>query len=591
MRQFKFVGGPKRKRRRRDELSGELTEVLPTETAAAATTAAAQSSRRPAAGSSTKNQQQQQPSATISKDQGEPATTEASSGLDLTATTSDDVLSSVNEAASSSAEEGEVNKPLDRPVGGFFDPIFGALPSFEDPFDMVDYPTVPGPNEFNAIFGLEGIEHQQFATGGVDLNKDFPGNVPRPEAEMHSELPPPSLSMLANDYTVDQLLLRYDQEFCVLPLTHDFKANPFRCRMENVHGSQMLLHCILALCYKHIHRDTGTCFAEAQSHERAALQMLDRIERSGQTLTTTGTLDPLLILMTLKCATSALGPWVWYLKRVNNILSAAQSLDLRQNPRMQAQIEMFAWWDVTLALTSRQGYVLSQSTIQNLIDQKDMSKTSFYGVAGCPKFLFENMVRLGVYAREFELVASMTCVRVDLGPILAIEKDIIGWEPVKGAITSELVVPGEEAETLESAQVEEDLRHCAEAWKFGLLVYIERVFKWDRKEEISPMVQFLARKTLDHVRCCRRESMTQKQLLLPMFLAGCEVKDEWLRKEASDYCDWWGKKTRYDMFLTASALLQTVWDDEEAFKWWGPVIDQHGYLGSDGTMGRQYLFG
>jgi hypothetical protein len=182
----------------------------------------------------------------------------------------------------------------------------------------------------------------------------------------------------------------------------------------------------------------------------------------------------------------------------------------------------------------------------------------------------------------------MTCVRIDLGPILAIEKELINWEPIKDVFTSELAMTGEEAESI--AQVEEDLRHYIEAWRHGLLIYIERVLKWNRKEEISLMVQFLARKTLDHVRCCRRESTMQKRLLLPMFLAGCEVKDEWLRKESIEYCEWWEKKTGCDMFPTASNLMQIVWDDEKDFEWWGPVIDQHDHTNSDGTMGRQYLF-
>lgn len=85
-----------------------------------------------------------------------------------------------------------------------------------------------------------------------------------------------------------------------MPLTHDFEANPFRSDAKAGRDSQLLLNCILALSYKHINRDTGSCASEAKLYKRKALQMLGNMESTAQSSSIEATfLDALLILMTL----------------------------------------------------------------------------------------------------------------------------------------------------------------------------------------------------------------------------------------------------------------------------------------------------
>lgn len=86
-----------------------------------------------------------------------------------------------------------------------------------------------------------------------------------------------------------------------MPLTHDFSSNPFRCAAPSrAPDSQLLLHCVLAVCYKHLNRDTGTCAPEAKTHKRTALKMLREMERADGAITLrSGFLDAVLILMTL----------------------------------------------------------------------------------------------------------------------------------------------------------------------------------------------------------------------------------------------------------------------------------------------------
>jgi hypothetical protein len=202
------------------------------------------------------------------------------------------------------------------------------------------------------------------------------------------------------------------------------------------------------------------------------------------------------------------------------------------------------------------------------------------------------MIRLGSYAREFELISNMTCAKFDMEHVLGVEKEIREWtDPEYGDLPDQLVSDTTGCDIGDVAHYKEDLHHCAEAWRYGLLIYIGRVFKWQRDQPAPSILGFLARKTLNHVTSCRYSSMLQKQLLLPVFLAGCETSDEHLRQAARTYCSWWNERTRYDMFLTANTLLEEVWADEAVDSWWGSVIDQKSRSNVNSGEGRQYLFG
>lgn len=258
---------------------------------------------------------------------------------------------------------------------------------------------------------------------------------------------------------------------------------------------------------------------------------------------------------------------------------------------------------MTLALTSRQGCVFSESTIANLLNpDKSGDNPTFYSVSGCPEKLFAQMIRLGSFAREFELAANMTCVQFNMAPVLAVEQTIREWSDPQYDVSLAQYAPdgplganessdGEGPDLGDLMHYKEDLHHCAEAWRYALLLYIERVFKWQRDQPRSPILPLLARRVLNHMSCCRRTSMVQKQLLLPVFLAGCETEDENLREEARMYCTWWGEKTRYDMFITAIGLLEEVWANTDPLAWWGSIMDRKSAANANSSSPRQYLFG
>lgn len=109
-----------------------------------------------------------------------------------------------------------------------------------------------------------------------------------------------------------------DQEFCVTPLTHDFDANPFRVDKETKRGSQLLLHSILALSYRHINRDTGNYALDAKRHKKKALKMLNDME-GGTDISPieANFLDAVLILMTLDVGLTMYS-LLWYYKTSSN---------------------------------------------------------------------------------------------------------------------------------------------------------------------------------------------------------------------------------------------------------------------------------
>lgn len=193
----------------------------------------------------------------------------------------------------------------------------------------------------------------------------------------------------------------------------------------------------------------------------------------------------------------------------------------------------------------------------------------------------------------------MTYLSFDLSPVDRIEREIQNWRsplfmdgysPSLDSLVESPTDSESESDSEEQFHSRQDRHHCAEAWRHALLIYIERVFRWDRKSPRVAVLKRLVRKTLDHVRCCRRTSQTQKQLLLPVFLAGSETGDEEMRRFAREYCLWWANRSRYNMFNSAALLLGEIWEREDAGAWWGSVVDQKSH-GGGGEAAFQFLLG
>ncbi|CAG8050186.1 unnamed protein product [Penicillium olsonii] len=381
------------------------------------------------------------------------------------------------------------------------------------------------------------------------------------------------------------LLQMYDYEFCVLPLTSDISINPFRCQRQTSQGSLLLFHSILALCCQHLRRLTGSWATEADEHRRKALQLLDEAVQHQQAHSKLSLLEPILILFTLDCTLSAAGKWTTHLHRAHTMLQVCGGPMSLTTPRVRSQVGMLLWWDATLALISRHGPIMDPSYLEFLIKWERKDNWSFFDLTGCPGDLIVHLFHLAELARQSEIARSMKWLSFNIAPVIAIEEKVTAWTNNISPVESDPEMSDTEAE--KQFHEQQDRFYCAEAWRFTLLLYIESVFKSDRQKRHFA-INKLVRQTIDSIRCCRQTSQTQKQLLLPVFLAGSETSDEAMRDFVKNYCSYWGEKSRYGMFNSTPVLLDEIWTTG---KWWGEVIDSKTKSPGNGQGQTQLLFG
>lgn len=249
-------------------------------------------------------------------------------------------------------------------------------------------------------------------------------------------------------------------------------------------------------------------------------------------------------------------------------------------------------WDATLALISRQGPIMSQTYLDFLVRWEREDQWSFFDLTGCPRDLLVHLYELADLAKQKEIASSMKYLSFDMAPIAEAERKITAWKndavpPTEEPDDAEDSLSDEQAESQFHSQ--QDRYHCAEAWRYALLLYIERVFKCGVHHRRPRSISRLVRLTVDHVRCGRRTSQTQKQLLLPVFLAGSEAADEEMREFVKEYCRYWAEKSRYEMFSSVPVLLEEIWATDG---WWGSVIDKKTRSAVQGqVVGTQFLFG
>lgn len=196
---------------------------------------------------------------------------------------------------------------------------------------------------------------------------------------------------------------------------------------------------------------------------------------------------------------------------------------------------------------------------------------SFFDLTGCPGDLVSYLFDLAELARQNEIARSMKWISFNMTPVIEIEEKLNRWNHTSSFPSTNGDIPGlPDTEIERRFHESQDRYHCAEAWRYTLLLYLESVFRRDNGHRQSPAIIRLVRKTLDHTKCCRRTSQTQKQLLLPVFLAGSETSDPEMRDFVKDYCMYWGEKSGYSMFNSVPALLDEVWSSG---MWWGVVVD------------------
>ncbi|KAH8676427.1 fungal-specific transcription factor domain-containing protein [Tricladium varicosporioides] len=380
---------------------------------------------------------------------------------------------------------------------------------------------------------------------------------------------PPTIEYSNLSQRFRPILNRYNTEFCTIPLTFDLRINPFRYRTNLDPEPIFLVHAVMALAGHHV-ESTLTL-----NHRHAALGLLRQsLNTNNIAENIYSMLDTIIILFSLDETQSALGNWSTHLMGAYSLLEACGGIKvLGISTRVEAQIGLLTWWDAIISLLSREECVFPYAYFEAVMSNQNSREWDFFGLCGCPISLVKIAMQVARLSAERQKLSSTRDIIFDTTIISEIVQSLESWHHVPAAMAFQ---------DEECMQQDQDIMHCSEAWRNGLLLYVFRVFQWELGSRIPMHILHRARVLVDHVVSCRDVAMISRQALLPLFFAGCELGDQSTRTEIVRYCSVWNEKTRYHVFSSTIPLLEEVWAEQETrgFEnvWWGQIVDkQHSY--------------
>ncbi|TLD37680.1 hypothetical protein E2P81_ATG04492 [Venturia nashicola] len=300
-------------------------------------------------------------------------------------------------------------------------------------------------------------------------------------------------------------------------------------------------------------------------------------------------LDTLLLLIIFEISQSAHGMWSVHLNGARILLEQLSASDTMQtNLRMRGLVAMLVWWDVTTALISRREPILPLTYLDTLIQFPESEDWSFLVLVGCPVDFLMAMARLSKLAAIYEKTTRMEYTIFNDLPVQLIIGEVQMFINVDEVTFANL-------DNLEDEPGSRQNRfHCIEAWRRAVLLFAARAFSKQQDEYGLRKITYLARLVLDHVRCIPQDEFLQKQLLLPVFLAGSEVESQVDRAFVRQYCQHWNETSRFEHFGSAAQLLEDVWRDWHVsirdVYWWGAKIQPQS-AGRASSMVSEALFG
>ncbi|EZF33587.1 hypothetical protein H109_01392 [Trichophyton interdigitale MR816] len=401
-----------------------------------------------------------------------------------------------------------------------------------------------------------------------------------PSCRPYASIPP---SVLYNGLRqrFDPILERYNGEFCKIPLTSDLRINPFRYRKDLEPEPTFLVHAVMALAGHHVH-STST-----QDHRHAAFHLIrEKLGSYNNTEDVYFMLDAIIILFSLDETQSAFGNWNTHLLGAYGLLEACGGIQIwAASARATAQVAILTWWDAITSLVSREGCVFPYAYPKAVLSKHDGQEWDYFGLCGCPPNLVHIVMQLARLCAEKRKSSSIQCATFDT-MLLEIEQSLESWDHIS---------PATAIQDEESMQQDQDRMHCSEAWRNGLLLYTYRVFRWELGSSVPLPVLYRARAITDHVFACRDKSMVSRQALLPLFFAGCELRDQSLHRKIVEFCCIWDRRTRYHMFSNTIPLLEEVWAGQAAkgFEnvWWGQIVDKQHSSQGDHPLQMRLCFG
>jgi hypothetical protein len=272
-----------------------------------------------------------------------------------------------------------------------------------------------------------------------------------------------------------------------------------------------------------------------------------------------------LLLIALDYAESGYSNWAIHLRGAYRILESNGGIACVEcRPNLRSQIAMLIWYDIIAALISRSGPVFPRTYLEALMTWQSESEWSVLALNGLPDDMFIDMHDLAVAASHPDLVTHdyLTTLETKIS-------------------TAEI-----------NAQGDQFLQSMSQAWKLGLLLYCARVFPDLSIHATSPAdadtdtdfttypapapattttaqatCHALGQQILTITESLPPHSAFQKQCLLPIVLAACEMTDEddqEYRRIAMEYGDRWKRKTGIWIWDSSAVFLNSVWSVNDA---------------------------
>lgn len=264
-----------------------------------------------------------------------------------------------------------------------------------------------------------------------------------------------------------------------------------------------------------------------------------------------------LLLLALDYVESGYSNWPVHLRGAYKILEAHGGITLaKDRSDLRSQVAQLLWYDVTAAMLSRCGPIFPRSYIDQLMLWQSEDEWSILALNGLPDDMFSNMHDLATAAMHPETHTAAA--------VFDFQTKI--------------------ASTVIQTHGNDYFYAMTESWKLGLLLYCSRVFplgeiqtlpgpaepidltspSWSNLS-IDPSLwgnsHELAVRILEHVQSLPPHSALQKQCLMPIMLAGCEVRPDEpeLRQVVIDYGERWKQKTGFWLWNSGSEFLGSVW--------------------------------
>ncbi|KAI1305013.1 hypothetical protein F5Y03DRAFT_356250 [Xylaria venustula] len=418
-----------------------------------------------------------------------------------------------------------------------------------------------------------------------DITQPFDETNTDPAYNEHDDqftLTPSSILYNSLSHKFEPILAQYNKEFCKIPLTSELQINPFQHRKGSNTKPLCLLHATMALAGHHV-KSQGI-----EQHHQTALKLLrEAINTLHNSTDVYHMLDTIIILFSLNETQSTLGNWRTHLTGAFALLEACGGVkNWTQSRRAVVQVGLLTWWDAITSLLSREDSVFPYSYFEAVVSNCSEKDWDYFRLCGCPLQLVEVVMRLARLSAEKKKSLSMRYVKFDEAIISDLENSLESWQHVSSPTS---------LQDEDSMHQDLDTMHCSEAWRNGLLLYLYRVFQWEPGSQVAAHVALRARITADHIFACREDNLVAKQALLPLFFAGCELRDEATRRKILRYCTLWDDMTRYHMFNSTIPLLKAVWaeQDQRGFDhvWWGEVVDKVHAAESHDTLQLRLCFG